>query len=101
MRSDSRMVKRGTLNPLVFIVRNPDKHSNAGAVFKIKNYAGVFDCLPGSRQPSPMLRVTVGCFARRDTQNLRIDLVDLVQKSSSLGDGFPGQSRFGIIEMFY
>src|ERR1700747_444263 len=101
MRSDSGMVKSGTLNPLIFVVRNSHIHADVGAVFKIEDYAGVFDCLPCGFQQQPMLRVDVRSFPWRDAKKLRVELVDVVQESSPLGDRFSGESRLGIVEMFY
>ena len=45
-----------------------------------------------------MLRIHIGSFARRDSEELRIELVDSVDESSASGDRFAQNARLGIVE---
>jgi hypothetical protein len=45
-----------------------------------------------------VLRIHVGGFAWRDSEELRVELVDPIQKSTAPGDGFSGQTRLRIVE---
>ena len=83
-----RMLPGRALDPLVVVVRNADENADVGPVLEIEHHARVFDRLPSRLQKQPVLRIHVGRFARRDAEKLRIELVDAVQKSAALGDGF-------------
>ena len=64
------------------------KTAEVGSAFQIQNDARVLDRLPSGLQKEPVLRVHVGRFARRNSKELRIELVDSVDKSPAPGDGF-------------
>ena len=78
-------------------MRNADEDPEIGSTFEIEHEPGVFDRFPGRLQEKSMLRIDVGSFPRRDAKKLRIKLIDLVNESAALGDGFAGYARFGVI----
>src|SRR5687767_11887281 len=97
MRADAEMIKTRALNSLVIVMRNPNKYSEIGASFEIEHKPGVFDRLPGGLEEEPVLRIDVGSFPRRDTKKLRIELIDRVNKPAAHGDGFTGDTWFGVV----
>ena len=55
---------------------------------EIEHEAGVFDRLPSRLEQQPLLRIDIGRFARRDAEELRIELIDLIEKAAAFGDRF-------------
>src|SRR4029434_3559367 len=93
-------VPRRALDHLVVVVRNANEHAEVGALFKIEHQAGVFDRLPRRLEEQPVLRINVGRFARRNTEKLRIELVDAIDEAAAPRDGLPGNARLRIIKAF-
>ena len=91
------MIKTRALNSLVIVMRNADENSEIGSAVEIEDESGIFDRLPCRLEEESMLRIHVGSFPRRDTKELRVKLIDGVNKSAAQGDGFAGHSRFGVV----
>ena len=70
-------------------MRNADENSEVGSVFKIEHESGIFNCLPGGFEQESVLRIDVGRFPRRDTKELRIKLIDCVDKSAARAMDLP------------
>ena len=77
MRSDTEMIKTRALDSLIIIMRNADENSEIGSFFEIEHESGIFDRFPCSFEQQSMLRIYVGRFPRRDTKELRIELIDV------------------------
>ena len=97
MRSDTEMIKTRALDSLIIIMRNADENSEIGSSFEIEHESGVFDRFPCSFEQQSMLRIYVGRFPRRDTKELRIKLIDCVDKSAAKRDRFSSHARFRIV----
>ncbi len=69
-------VPRRALDDLVVIVRNSHEQRQVGAALQIQHNARILHRLPGRLQKQPMLRVHVRGFAWRNSEELRIELVD-------------------------
>src|SRR4029450_5190427 len=91
------MIERRALKSLIIVMRNADKHSEIGSFFEIEHESGVFDCFPCSFEQQSMLGIYVGRFPRRDTKELRIKLIDCVDKSAAKRDRFSSHARFRIV----
>ena len=94
-------VPRRALDHLIVVVRNADEHADVGAFFEIEHHARVLDRLPRRLQQQPLLRIDVGRLARRNAEKLRIELVDAIDETAALGDGFAGQARLGIVKALH
>jgi hypothetical protein len=55
-----------------------------------------FQCLPCSLEQQALLRVHGRCFARRDAEQLRLEPIDLREKTSSLRGHLAGRLGIGI-----
>ncbi len=91
------MIKTRALDSLIIIMRNADENSEIGSTFEIEDESGIFDRLPCGLEEETMLRIHVRRFPRRDTKELRIKLIDGVNKSAPQCDGFATYARFSII----
>src|SRR3954462_4384148 len=97
VRRDTEVIECRALNPLVVVMRNADEYADIAPLFQIQNYPCVFDRLPSRFKEQPMLRIYVRSFPRRDTKELGIELVDLVQEPRPFGESFSGDARLGIV----
>ena len=97
MRADAEMIETRALNSLVIVMRYADENSEIGSAFEIEDESGIFDRFPRGLEEEAMLRIHVRSFPRRDTKELRIKLIDGVNKPAALGDGFAGHTRLGIV----
>ena len=68
---------RAALDVLIVVVGNADEHADVGAAFQIQNQPGVLDRLPRGFQQQSLLRIDVRRLARRNSEKLRVELVDL------------------------
>src|SRR5438874_204089 len=91
------VVGRRALHSLIIIVRNANKDANVAALLEVEDDAGVFDRLPRRLQQQTMLRIHVRSFARRDAEELRIELVDLIQEAGPLNERLSRDPWFGIV----
>ena len=80
------MIERCALNSLIIVMRNADEDTEVGSVVKIEHEPCIFDSLPGGFKEEPVLGIDVGSFPRRDTKELRIELIDPVNKAAALRD---------------
>ena len=78
------MIKTRALDSLIIIMRNADENSEIGSTFEIEDESGIFDRLPRGLEEETMLRIHVRRFPRRDTKELRIKLIDGVNKSGTM-----------------
>src|SRR4026208_2226637 len=97
MRSDTKMIKTGALNSLIIVVRNADENSEIGSAFEIEDESGIFDRLPCGLEEESVLGIHIRSFPRRNAKELRIKLIDGVNKSAPQGGGLPSQPRVSII----
>ncbi len=91
------VLERRPLDALIVVVRDADKHAEISPFLEIEHDPGVFDRFPRGLQEQPLLRVHVGRLARRDAEELRVKLVDLLQKAAALGEGFARDAGFRIV----
>ena len=84
--ADAGVLPWGALDALVIIVRDADEDADIGALFKIEHKAGVLHGLPRGFQQKPVLRVDVGSFARRNAEELGIELIDGIEKAAAFRD---------------
>ena len=91
------MVKTRALNSLIIVMRYTDENAEIGSALKIEHEPSIFDRLPCGFEEESMLRIHVRSLPRRDTKELRIKLVDRVNKPASRNDGFPSYAWFRII----
>src|SRR4051812_8378028 len=87
VRGDAKVIERSALNALVVVMRNSNEDADVAPFLEIEDQAGIFDCFPSRLEQQAMLRIDVGSFARRDPKKLGIELVDLIEKPSALGEG--------------
>ncbi len=57
-----------------------DEHARAAARQAVGRLAGVLQRFPDHLEQQPLLRVHLGRLARRDTEERRVELVDLIEK---------------------
>jgi hypothetical protein len=100
MRSDSGGVPGTALDYLVIVVGNSHENGQVSSALQIQNDARVLDGLPSRLENEPVLGIHVGRLARRDSEELRIELVDSVDESPTPGDGLAQDARLGIVEPF-
>ena len=98
MRGDPRRIPRCPLDHLIVIVRNAHVDREVRAVLQIEDKAGVFHRFIGRLEKHALLRVDVGRFARRDTEKLRIKLINPVHESTPLRNRLSGQPRLRIVK---
>jgi len=91
------MIKTRALNSLIIVMRNADEYSEIGSTFEIEHEPGIFDRLPCGLEEEPMLRIHIRSFPWRNAKELRIKLIDGVNKPAPEGDGFASYARFSII----
>ena len=101
VRADAGMVERGALDSLVVVVRNPDEDSEIGSVLEIEHHACVLDRLPRRLEQKPLLRIDIRSFARRNAEELRIELIDAVDEATAPDDRFAGQARLRVVIPFH
>ena len=101
MRGDAGRVPRRSLDDLIVVVRNPDEHADVGPALKIQDKARVLNRLPCGLEQQPLLRIDIGRFARRDAEELRIKLVDLVNEAPASRDGFARDARLRVVKAFH
>ena len=66
-------------------------------MFEIEDESGIFDRFPRGLEQEAMLGIHVGSFPRRNTKELRIKLIDGVNKPASQGDRFTRHTRLGVV----
>src|SRR5260370_36830398 len=93
------MFPRGTLDRLVIIVRDSDEDTKVSPPLKIEHEAGILDRLPGFLQEQSLLGVHVGRFPWRDSEKLRVNLIDSLQKASAPRAHFARELRVRIIAL--
>ena len=86
------------MDHLIVIVRYAHKDAHVGAVFEVKNLPRIFKRLPCGRQKEPMLRVDIGCFTRRNAEELRIELIECFYETAMPRECLAGDTRFGIVK---
>ena len=86
MGADAKVIERCALDSLIIVMRNADEDTEVGSVFKIEHEPCIFDSLPGGFEEESVLRIDVGSFPRRDTKELRIELIDPVNEAAALRD---------------
>ena len=101
VRTDAGGVPGAALDDLVVIMRNSNEQREVRPLLKIQHNARILHRLPGRLQQEPVLWIHVGRFTRRDPEELRIELIDPIHKSTAPGDGFASQARFGIVKPLY
>ena len=89
------------MDVLIIVVGNANKNTHVGALFQIQNLACVFNGLPGSLEQKSLLRIDVRCLARRNSEELRIKLIEPRDESPSSRNGLTGDPRFSIIEALH
>src|SRR6478736_49854 len=98
MRGDSRRIPRRALDDLVIVVGNAHENGEVGSFFEIQDDAGAFDGFPGGFEKKALLGVDMRSFAGGNSEELRVKLVDPVDKTAALRDRFSDDSGFGIVE---
>src|SRR2546423_10021569 len=91
------MVKGSALNSLVIVVRNADEDSQIGSPLQIQHETGVLDRLPRRLEEKPLLRVDIRSFPWRNSEELRIELIDAIDETAAPDDRFAGQARLRVI----
>ena len=85
------------LQELVVERETPDEHPDVGAGQCVGGDSAVFQRLPGGLQQQALLRVEGVRLARRDSEELGVELVDLAEETASAGDDLAGLARAGIV----
>ena len=85
------------LQELVVEGEPADEHTDVGACQPVRGYPPVLQRLPCGLQQETLLRIEQVCLARGDTEELGVELVDLIEESASTGDHLaelsPGSGR--------
>jgi hypothetical protein len=82
-------------------MRNADENSEVGSAFEIEDESGIFDRLPCGLEEKPVLRIHIWSFPWRNAKELRVKLIDGINKSGPQRDGFASYARFSIIISLY
>ena len=85
------------LDAAVVVVRDADEHAGIGAGQTVAHLAGVFERFPRDLEQHALLRVHSGSLARRDTKEVRVELVDVVDEAAEARDDFARGGRIGIV----
>src|SRR5438552_1719633 len=93
IRSDTEMIKTRALDSLIIIMRNADENSEIGSTFEIEDESGIFDRLPCGLEEESVLGIHIWSFPWRNAKELRIKLIDGVNKPAPQGDGFASHAR--------
>src|SRR4029077_14195352 len=81
MRSDTEMIKTRALNSLIIVMRDADENPEIGSAFEIEDECRIFDRRPRCREEQSVLGIHIWSFPRRNAKELRIKLIDGVNKS--------------------
>ena len=84
--TNAEMIEWCALNSLIIVMRNADEDTEVGAVVKIEHEPRVFNSLPGGFKEESVLGIDVGSLPRRDSEELRIELIDPVDEAAALRD---------------
>ena len=98
VRTDAVGIPWAALDDLIIVMRNSNEERDVCPLIQIQDDARILYRLPGRLQKEPVLRIHIRRFARRDSEELRIKLVDPIEKSAAPGDGFSNQTRLRIVE---
>ena len=101
MRRDPVMIERRALHSLIVVMGNADEDADVAALFEIEDQPGIFDRLPCGLEQQPVLRIHIRRFPRRNAEELRIELIDLVQEAGPLGESLSRDPRLGIVVAFH
>ena len=96
--ADALAIRAAALDILVIIMGNSHENTDIGAFFQINYQSSILHCFPRGLEEKPLLRVDIRSFTRRNSKELGIELVDLIEKSPAPSDGFAGQARLRIAE---
>src|SRR5689334_24785002 len=94
---DAEMIESGALDSLVIVMRNADEDADVAALLEIENNACIFDRFPCRLQQQAMLGIDVRSFPRRDAEELRIELFNLVQEPGAFRESFSRNPRLRIV----
>lgn len=72
----------------VVVALRADEHSRAGAAQGVRHDAGILQCFPGQFENQALLRVHHGCLARRDAEELGVEVLHLVEEPTMSGHPF-------------
>ena len=95
--ADAEMIERCALNSLIIVMRNADEDTEVGSVVKIEHEPCIFNSLPGGFKEESVLRIDVGSFPWRNTEELRIELIDPVDESRRASRSTCQPPRLGVI----
>ena len=84
--ADSSTIGRTVLDSLIIIVRDAYEYADVRSFIEIQNNSGVLDGFPCGLEKEPLLRVDVSSLARRNSEKLRIKLVDALDETTALRD---------------
>ena len=76
VRADAEVIEGVALDSLIIVMRNADENAEIGAALEIEHEARVLDRFPRRLEQKSVLRIDIRRFTRRDTEKLRIELID-------------------------
>ena len=79
--------------------RDADEHAGRRAGELLSANTGVLHRLPGDLRQQSLLRIHLGCLARRNAEELWIKRVDLLQEATPPGAGLAGRRRVLVEEV--
>ena len=85
------------LKELIVQGETADEYADFGAGQTLGGYSAVFQCLPGGPQQETLLRIEQVRLARRDAEELRVELIDLAEEPASTGNHLPDFRRVWIV----
>ena len=101
VRADAFAIRAAALDVLIVIMGNAHEHADVSAFFKVQHLPRILDGFPRRLQQEPLLWIDVRSLAGRNPEELRIELIDLIEESTTLGDGLAGQAGFRVVKAFH
>ncbi len=85
------------LQELVVKSEAADEYTDFSAGQRLRGYPAILQRLPRGLQHQPLLRIEQVRLARRDTEKLRVELVDFVEKPASASDHLADFCRIRVV----
>ena len=85
------------LKKLIVEGETTDEYADFGAGQTLRGYSAVFQSLPSGPQQETLLRIEQVRLARRDAEELSVELIDLAEEPASTGNHLPDLRRVWIV----
>ena len=85
------------LKQLIVESETTDEYADFGAGHTVRGYSAILQSLPRRPQQETLLRIEQVRLARRDAEELSVELIDLAEEPASTGNHLPDFRRVWIV----